>query len=607
MSTNSSIRSEHSKEPQKMTGGCMDNGSGQVAQHYPDVTFSNEKKLFPQKTPFDSSFAKHYNDIPKSILLNGTSSYRREFNIKKHETEIYDCSNSVNNQKETSKAPRVSFRDEIGDVCLPVEYGKPAADFDYSALEKLDESSSGSPVFIGSLPSPHQSKIFENQESISSMNKDNIYGEKTKDFSNQVQELHITPFSNQNTETTVDGVILEHSTIKCEYGIGGQNNRFTFFNSQDCETINAPFIGALIDDKQTLEQLFTSSAGSWWLDCLDATDTEMRALSKAFGIHPLTTEDIMMKEPREKFELFKNYYFVSFQSFESNNLSEEFLDPINFYLVVFPEGIITFHFTPVEHTSQVRRRIRKLQNDIMISSDWICYALIDSITDSFQPILKDIEYETDFIEDSVFIATEEDFRPMLVRIGEARRKVMRLLRLMSGKADVVRMYSKRCDESFDKLPRPEISIYLGDIQDHIVTMHQNLTSSEKILSRSHANYLAQLQVESVNSNNRVTKVLGRVTVVGTILVPLNLITGLFGMNVYVPGQGEENFKWFFGIIGLIILIITFFSWLSYKWLGDAESDSNAQEYSLPARLISSSNPSTFNRPRIVRMSSRSSV
>lgn len=34
----------------------------------------------------------------------------------------------------------------------------------------------------------------------------------------------------------------------------------------------------------------------------------------------------------------------------------------------------------------------------------------------------------------------------------------------------------------------------------------------------------------------------------TILIPLNLITGLWGMNVHVPGQDiDEGYVWFFSV------------------------------------------------------------
>jgi Mg2+ and Co2+ transporter CorA len=63
--------------------------------------------------------------------------------------------------------------------------------------------------------------------------------------------------------------------------------------------------------------------------------------------------------------------------------------------------------------------------------------------------------------------------------------------------------------------------------DHIVTMVQNLNHYEKILSRSHSNYLAQISIEMAKANNDTNDTLSRLTVLGTILIPMNLVTGLW--------------------------------------------------------------------------------
>jgi magnesium transporter len=39
-------------------------------------------------------------------------------------------------------------------------------------------------------------------------------------------------------------------------------------------------------------------------------------------------------------------------------------------------------------------------------------------------------------------------------------------------------------------------------------------------------------------------VLGKLTVLGTIVLPMNIITGMWGMNVEVPGQKIDNQFWF---------------------------------------------------------------
>ncbi|KAK5658832.1 hypothetical protein OQA88_1644 [Cercophora sp. LCS_1] len=307
----------------------------------------------------------------------------------------------------------------------------------------------------------------------------------------------------------------------------------------------------------------------WWLDILSPSDAEMKVLSKAFGIHPLTAEDIMVQEQREKVELFRHYYFVNYRSFDQDETSENFLEPVNMYVVVFREGVLSFHFSVTPHPANVRRRIRQLNDYMVISSDWISYAIIDDITDVFGPLIQNIEDEVDDIDDAILQLHSGDVdekvawkgdgdksdagetssadagRNMLRRVGDCRKRVMSLYRLLGNKADVIKGFAKRCNEHWEVAPRSEIGLYLGDIQDHIVTMTSNLSHYEKILARSHANYLAQINIRMNERQEQTADVLGKLTVLGTIVLPMNIITGLWGMNVWVPGQGaEEDLRWF---------------------------------------------------------------
>lgn len=293
---------------------------------------------------------------------------------------------------------------------------------------------------------------------------------------------------------------------------------------------------------------------TWWLDVLCPTDQEMKSLSKAFGIHPLTTEDILMEETREKIELFRNYYLVCFRSFDQNPYSPTYLEPLNMYIIVFREGTLSFHFRHTTHPQNVRRRIKQLKDYINVTSDWISYALIDDITDAFGPLIQSIEFEVDSIDELVLILKDADQSDMLRRIGTCRKKVMGLLRLMGNKADVVKGLAKRCNEYWSIAPKSDIGLYLSDIQDHLITMTQNLNHYEMILSRSHSNYLAQISIEMTDANNQINDVLSKLTALGTVIVPMNVITGLWGMNVQVPGQNVDNLHWFGGIVAVMVVI-----------------------------------------------------
>jgi magnesium transporter len=249
----------------------------------------------------------------------------------------------------------------------------------------------------------------------------------------------------------------------------------------------------------------------WWLDVLSPTDAEMKVLSKAFSIHPLTAEDVMMQEQREKVELFRNYYFVNYRTFEQDTNSEDYMEPVNMYVIIFREGVISFHFSQTPHPANVRRRIRQLTDYLILTTDWISYAIIDDITDAYAPLAERIEEEVDDIDETILgmhsaadvavkkdrnntkleypvekKADEEDEEnltvaagDMLRRVGECRKKVMSLYRLLGTKADVIKGFAKRCNEQWEIAPRSEIGLYLGDIQDHIVTMTGNLSHYEK--------------------------------------------------------------------------------------------------------------------------------
>jgi magnesium transporter len=237
----------------------------------------------------------------------------------------------------------------------------------------------------------------------------------------------------------------------------------------------------------------------WWLDVLCPTEPEMKVISKAFGIHPLTAEDIMLQEAREKVELFRHYYFVNYRSFDQDNNSENFLEPVDMYVVVFREGVLSFHFSKTPHPANVRRRIRQLKDYLILSSDWISYALIDDITDVFAPLIQNIEDEVDEIDDAILklhsssekrisedstknddaLTASDPSTDMLRRVGDCRKRVMSLYRLLGNKADVIKGFAKRCNERWEVAPRSEIGLYLGDIQDHIVTMTANLGHYEK--------------------------------------------------------------------------------------------------------------------------------
>lgn len=214
-------------------------------------------------------------------------------------------------------------------------------------------------------------------------------------------------------------------------------------------------------------------------------------------------------------------------------------EPINLYLLIFGNYIISIHSEPVTHVRHVIRRIYPLKNLFHVTSDWIMYALLDDVVDEFIPNMKTMELEVDSIDDLVLVLRQTDQADMLRRIGRARNQVTHMLRLLKPKTEIVKILTKR---TADRLQSHTL-LYLRDIQDHLVTMIQNLDQSGETLNRAHNNYLAQISIELAEMSNRMNLQVKKLTEITSLALPFAIIGSLWGMNIIVPmEQRAQNWS-----------------------------------------------------------------
>ncbi|ORX65624.1 hypothetical protein DL89DRAFT_270805 [Linderina pennispora] len=419
--------------------------------------------------------------------------------------------------------------------------------------------------------------------------------------------------------------------------------------------------------KQLPDTAYVPGNGCFWLDVCDPTPEEMSSLARVFNIHPLTVEDILAEEEtRDKFEAFPDYQFLMYRTidFGSDNLSTyEFnrgadgIATACYSMVVKKSCILTFHGARnLDHLGSVINRLRSLADPLvqqipLVTPAYIAYALIDDITDMLVPSMRGVELEVDTVDELVLILSQNEQSDMLQRIGAARRRILALWRLLQGKPEVVRGFTKlmerqaQMDEiatiegeelgyydgskdsvgqvvspgsglnrnaysainvqaagqrrdawrsrdgmqglahsksfvmpgalQYEQKPgeQPEgtamvtaddIAHYLADVYDHLVALVNSTGHCDMVLSRAHSNYLARLSLEIGESTVETSVIASRWTVIGAIMVPLNIVTGLWGQNVQVPFQHEESLKPFFTIVGcclgFVVFVVVYARW-----------------------------------------------
>ncbi|KAG9723751.1 cora-domain-containing protein, partial [Aureobasidium melanogenum] len=238
-----------------------------------------------------SSEAPPFANLNLTRTISGASKHRRS---------TYDDTKSTH----TVQSRHSSVQD---DVCFPPERDQSKTYLiDFEELEEfVAESHEKTPVAhpfqppFGKQKTHSEPKIFHDLRA----SKTNASDSDVTDEKQAMDQI-------KKTDTSPE-IELERVVSHTQY-----LNRFTFFSSEIDETIHAPELGGLLMPGESFRDLFElgPDGGVWWLDMLNPSEEEVTAICKAFGVHPLTREDIATQETREKVELFRSYYFVCFRS-----------------------------------------------------------------------------------------------------------------------------------------------------------------------------------------------------------------------------------------------------------------------------------------------------
>ncbi|KAI9138501.1 cora-like Mg2+ transporter protein-domain-containing protein [Paraphysoderma sedebokerense] len=343
--------------------------------------------------------------------------------------------------------------------------------------------------------------------------------------------------------------------------------------------------GATLSFMNNFISSYFAQGHTFWLNIFNPTDADIKVLAKIFDLHALTVSDLLdSSTPRETCELYHNYIFICTRTFTQNSdtnsaakgktdietvISLE--DQTNLYILHFPNFIITIHSEPVRHISHILRRIdtSNIPRN-RINSDWILYSFLDDILQSYDPLVKIVDDDVDTIDDLVVLLNRNvrESEDMLRRIRSVGRKVNEVLRWLSLKLEMVKTVGSRCRERL----RGEMVLYLRDIEDQAYMYVQTLDHHSEILNRSHSNYLAMISIELTKESFKLNNIMKKLTAVSCIVLPMNVLTGLFGMNVPIPGQLQDtnvhDLSWF-AVITAIMVLFGAVAWIlgrRYKWL-----------------------------------------
>jgi len=223
-------------------------------------------------------------------------------------------------------------------------------------------------------------------------------------------------------------------------------------------------------------------------------------------------------------------------------------------LVLSQNHVISLQERKGDVFNPVRERIRNSRGIIRrMGTDYLAYALIDSIVDNYFLILEKLGEKIEFLEDE--LVTNPTIET-LQKIHELKRDMIFLRKSVWPLREVI----SKLERGGSQLVKESTFIYFRDVYDHTIQVIDAIETYRDMLSGMLDIYLSSI-------SNRMNEVMKVLTIIATIFIPLTLIAGVYGMNFRYMPELESQLGYplvLLSMLAVSILMLIYFR--KKKWL-----------------------------------------
>jgi magnesium transporter len=278
----------------------------------------------------------------------------------------------------------------------------------------------------------------------------------------------------------------------------------------------------------------------FWLDLTSPTDEDLRKLHELFAFHPLALEDTEDFGQRPKLDNYVDYIFLVFYGAGPHRPEDP--DPLReVHMFISGQYVITIHRDPLPPLDDQREQ---LDGRVLHSEQFLLYRLLDALTDSFFPLLSEMDDEIDEIEAAVLLSPTDQ---QLEHLFALKRQLVAMRKVVTPQRDLfMRSIDQIAELSGLQLDERD---YFRDVYDHLIRISDLIDAYRDVLSGATDLYLTTV-------SNRQNDVMKQLTVIATIFLPLSFITGFFGQNFGFMINHVINHAWTFWVLGIGSILVT---------------------------------------------------
>lgn len=258
-----------------------------------------------------------------------------------------------------------------------------------------------------------------------------------------------------------------------------------------------------------------------WIDLAPTTE-HVAFVGERFGFHPLALEDCLHEDQRPKFEQYPGSLFSVIHRLTPTPDDSAVL-PLEIDAFLTSDVLVTFHSAPIAEVDRIFQRCLAEPDLLARGPDFVLYLVHDALTDVHFALVDALTSDIEEIADETAASTGgADGRELLDRIVSLRRSHAILRRRLSPQREVFAAFAR----PGQSLVKDQTSIYFRDVVDHSVRLTEEIDMGRDLLASAMDAYLS-------HSNNRLSAVSARFSLIATIFLPLNFVAGFFGMNLEI--------------------------------------------------------------------------
>jgi magnesium transporter len=200
--------------------------------------------------------------------------------------------------------------------------------------------------------------------------------------------------------------------------------------------------------------------------------------------------------------------------------------------------IITVRHGEASSLQEVRSRLEADPALLKCGPGAVLHAIVDHVVDDYAPALTGLGEDIDEIEDEVFSGRRTN---PAERIYKLKRETLEFNKATGPLVEPI----DRLARGHYELTHPEVRAYFGDVNDHLLRIHDQLESYRDLLTSILEANLAQVTVRQ-NQDVRTIS-----AIVAIVAVP-TMIAGVYGMNF----EHMPELRWTFGYPLVLAVMVT---------------------------------------------------